>query len=153
MGPVNGEYLTVVVKSMHNCISENVNHIPEGESGSIGIRFESKTTYTREHFSKGKIITSDLKFATDHTCVSFNSDIIVFNHSTTIHNGYQSVIHCGTVRQPCKFKINGDLKLRSNSKVNIDIKLIMRPELCWKDQLLCSGMVALKAWARLKISI
>ena len=128
LGPVNNTYITITVKSLQNCVSENVSMLQENESGSIGIRLDTKGSYTREMFSKGQIVTTDMDFAMKHTCYTFNCDVAIFNHPTTIRNGYQTVIHCGTIRQTGRFKIKDDLLLRTNSKENIDIKFIQRPE-------------------------
>ncbi|XWV25719.1 putative GTP-binding translation elongation/initiation factor [Tupanvirus soda lake] len=128
LGPVNNTYITITVKSLQNCISENVSVLHENESGSIGIRLDTKGSYTREMFSKGQIVTTDMDFAMKHTCYTFNCDVAIFNHPTTIRNGYQTVIHCGTIRQTGKFKIKDDVVLRTNSKQNIDIKFLQRPE-------------------------
>lgn len=128
LGPIDGSYITVIIKSMHNCISENVESIRENETGSIGIRLETKGAFTRESFSKGQIITTDVNFAMKYTCYSYNCDVAIFNHPTTIRNGYQTVLHCGTISQACKFKIKNNIILRTNSKENIDIKFMQRPE-------------------------
>ena len=128
LGPINGSYIVVTIKSMHNCISENVEFIRENETGSIGVRLESKGAYTRESFSKGQIITTDINFAMKHTCYTFNCSVAIFNHPTTIRNGYQTVLHCGTIRQACKFKIEDNIILRTNSKENITIKFTQRSE-------------------------
>jgi elongation factor 1-alpha len=128
LGPVNNTYITITVKSLQNCISENITILQENESGSIGIRLDTKGSYTREMFSKGQIVTTDLDFAMKHTCYTFNCDVAIFNHPTTIRNGYQTVIHCGTIRQTGRFKIPDDILLRTNSKQNINIKFIQRPE-------------------------
>ncbi len=128
LGPVNNTYITITVKSLQNCVSENVTMLQENESGSIGIRLDTKGSYTREMFSKGQIVTSDPDFAMKNTCYTFNCDVAIFNHPTTIRNGYQTVIHCGTIRQTGRFKIPDDILLRTNSKQNINIKFIQRPE-------------------------
>lgn len=128
IGPVNNTYISVRVKSIHNCISEDVDILKRNESGSISVRFESKASYSRKMFNKGQIIISDLDFAMKNTCYSFNCDVAIFNNPTTIKTGYQTVIHCNTIRQTAKFKLGSDKVLRSNSKENIDIKFMIRPE-------------------------
>lgn len=128
LGPINNTYIVITVKSLQNCISENVTILQENESGSIGIRLDTKGSYTREMFSKGQIVTSDMDFAMKNTCYTFNCDVAIFNHPTTIRNGYQTVIHCGTIRQTGRFKIPDDILLRANSKQNINIKFVQRPE-------------------------
>lgn len=128
LGPVNNKYINITIKSLQNCIRENINMLKENESGSIGIRLDTKGSFTREMFSKGQIVTSDMDFAMKNTFYTFNCDVVIFNHPTTIRNGYQTVIHCGTVRQTGKFKIKDNVILRTNSKENINIKFIQHPE-------------------------
>jgi len=128
VGPVNNTYIGVVIKSMHNCISELVSVLKPDESGSVGIRLESKGSYTRDMFSKGQIITPDQDFAMKNTTYTINCSVAVFNHPTTIRNGYQTVVHCGTIRQTAKFKMAEEQLLRTNSKENVIIKFTQRPE-------------------------
>ena len=128
LGPINNTYIPITVKTMHNCISQHINMLKENESGCIGIRLDTKGSFTREMFSKGQIVTSDRDFALSYTCYSFNCDVAIFNHPTTIKNGFQSVIHSGTIRQTAKFKIDADKVLRTNSRENINIKFLFRPE-------------------------
>ncbi len=128
IGPVNNTYIPITIKSMQNCISENVTILQENESGSIGIRLETKGSFTREMFSKGQVVTTSTDFALQNTCYTFNCDVAIFNHPTTIRNGYQTVVHAGTIRQTAKFKIEADKVLRTNSKENVTIKFLSRPE-------------------------
>ena len=128
LGPVNNTYIPITIKSMQNCISENVEILKENESGSIGIRLDAKGSYTREMFSKGQIVTADREFALKKTSYTFNCDVAIFNHPTTIKNGFQTVIHMNTVRQTAKFIIDSDRVLRTNSKENINVKFLYRPE-------------------------
>ncbi|AAV50885.1 putative GTP-binding translation elongation/initiation factor [Acanthamoeba castellanii mimivirus] len=128
LGPVNNTYINITVKSIHNCISENVDTLEKNESGSIGIRLDTKGSFSKEMFTKGQIVTNDFDFAMKNTCYSFNCRISVFNHPTTIMNGYQTVIHCKTIRQPGRFKLNDNQVLRANSTTSLDIKFTRRPE-------------------------
>lgn len=135
LGPVNNTYITIIIKSMQNCISENVDILHENDSGSIGIRLDSKGSYTREMFSKGQIVTTDINFAMTNTIYSMECSVAIFNHPTTIKNRYQTVVHCGTIRQTAKFKMTDDIVLRTNSKENITIKFLQRPEFVLPDTL------------------
>ncbi|AYV84951.1 MAG: putative GTP-binding translation elongation/initiation factor [Satyrvirus sp.] len=128
IGPINNMYINLTVKSLQNCISENVNILCENETGSIGIRLDTKGTFTREMFSKGQIVTNDIDFAMKNTCYTINCEVVIFNHPTTIKNGYQTVIHCGTIRQIAKFKMNDSTTLRINSREVIDVKFLIHPE-------------------------
>jgi elongation factor 1-alpha len=128
VGPVNSTYIGLTVKSIKNCVSDSVEILHENESGSIGIRLDSKGSYTRDMFNKGQIVTTDVSFAMKNTCYSFNADVAIFNHPTTIKNGYQTVIHCGTIRQTGKFIMDENKILRTNSRENVKVKFMRRPE-------------------------
>lgn len=128
IGPINNTFINITVKSLHNCISENVDELKENETGSIAIRLDAKGSFTREMFSKGQVVTDNMDFALKHTCYTYNCDVAIFNHSTTIQNNYQTVIHCGTIRQTGKFIIENNVTLRANSKKNINVKFMQRPE-------------------------
>lgn len=128
IGPINNIYLSIKIKSIHNCVSENVISLRENESGSIGINIDNKNIYTKSMFKKGQIVTPDLNFAIQNTCRSFNCDVAIFNHHTTIRNKYQAMIHCGTIRQSAKFKISDNIVLRSGCKENIDVDFLQRSE-------------------------
>lgn len=125
LGPHNNEYISVTIKSIHNCISKDVNILREDESGSFGIRLDVKKSFSKDMFTKGQIITTDMDFAMRHTCFNFSCDIAIFNHSTTISKGYECVIHCRTIRQTGKFDIADNIVLRSTSvakNINISFK-------------------------------
>ncbi|AFX92850.1 putative GTP binding translation elongation/initiation factor [Megavirus courdo11] len=128
LGPINNTYIPITIKSIHNCISDNVDEIHKNESGSMGIRLDSKGSYTKEMFSKGQIVTTDIEFAKKNTCYTFNCDISIFNHPTTIMDGYQTVVHCRTIRQSGRFKLEENTILRSNSRTNLNIKFVRKPE-------------------------
>lgn len=125
VGPVNGKYYPITVKTMHNCVSEDTNELTNHMSGSIGIRTKD---YQRVHFRKGQIVTNNVEFAKKHTCYVFNCDIVVFNHTTTIRNGYQTMIHCGTIRQTAMFELPDNLVLRTDNTANLNVKFMFRPE-------------------------
>lgn len=128
VGPVNNSYISVNIKSIHNCVSEDVKELRENESGSIGIRLDNKASYTRQMFSKGQIITSDAAFAMKNTAYSFTCDIAVFNHPTSIKNNFHSVLHIGTIRQMAKFIMDDEKVLRTGDRATIKMKFIFHPE-------------------------
>lgn len=130
LGPINNIYIPISVKSIHNCISENISKLEKNESGSIAIRLHNKNKNIpfKRIFHKGQIVTSNIEFANRNTFSMYNCDIAVFNHPTTIRNGYQPIIYCKTIRQTCKFIIDDNKILRSNSKENINIKFIRHSE-------------------------
>lgn len=127
MGPINGKYIPVVAKSLHDCMSQPVSSLGKNKSGSICIRYD-KAHLDKYVFRKGIIITECLAFAEANTRWSFEAEIVVFNHPSTITNGYQAVIHCGIVRQTGTFILPEESVMRSNSRASIVIQFMYRPE-------------------------
>lgn len=128
IGPINNTYVPLTIKSIHNCVRQNVSILRKDESGCIGIRLDNKNSFNKKLFRKGQIIASDIDFAQKHTCKEFNCEIIIFNHPTTIKKGYCAIINCFTVKQPGKFMIEENKVLRTNSKENINIQFTTRAE-------------------------
>lgn len=128
LGPVNKQYIAITVKSIHNCISENVQRLHQNESGSLGIRVDVKNTYNRSMFKKGQIATTSQTFAINNTCMKCNCDVAIFDHPTSIKNGYQAMIHCKTIRQVARFQMPSDVVLRTNCRQNIDMEFMIGPE-------------------------
>ena len=128
IGPVNKSYIQVTIKSIRNCLDNNVTSLSNNESGSFALRFDNKNSYSRSTFRKGQILISDFDFAMANTCYSFSCDISVFNHQSTIRNGYQSIIHHQTVRQVAKFYLPEESVLRTGLKQTVNIKFMIRPE-------------------------
>lgn len=133
LGPFHNDYLPVTIKSMHNCIRESITTLRDHEAGTFGIRV-GKNMYTRKSFSKGQILSNDLAFVKAHTCYTFDCDLIVFSHPTTITNGYQTVIHCGTSRQTARFIMAPDAVLRINCRSTVTVKFM------WYAEFILPGM-------------
>lgn len=133
LGPIDGKYINVTVKSLQNCIGQNIDVLQKDQSGSIGIRLDTKGSYYREMYFKGQIATADLDFAVKHTHKVFNCCVAIFNHHTTIKNGYQAVIHSGVIRQTGQFIMKEGQILRSESKENIDVEFMARSEFILPD--------------------
>lgn len=129
IGPINNTYQPITVRSIHNCLSQHVNTLMPDDSGSISFKIQGKAVYNRDMFSKGQVVTDDLDFAMRNTCYTFGADILIFRNPATISNGYQTTVHCVTVRQPVKFKLDDGVVLRScDKKTTIAIKFLQRPE-------------------------
>lgn len=133
IGPLNGSYITATIRSIHNCIKQDITVLEKDNSGSIGIRLESKGSYTRDMFSKGQIAATDLNFVISNTCYTFETKVAIFNHPTTIKNNYQTIIHCRTIRQAGKFRLPDDVILRSNSRSTLTISFVTKPEFILPD--------------------
>ena len=129
IGPINDKFIPFKVRSLHNNMEENVNELSDNEIGCIAIRFISKETLTRNQIRKGCIVidNEDLK---KYIRRKFKAKITILNHSTTISNNYQPIIHCGLVRQAARINIidNKSLKLRTGDQATVEFTFCYRSE-------------------------
>jgi GTPase len=134
LGPFNGQFKEVMIRSIHNNLSQNV---PETTSGSAAcISFKStnqKEVIERKMIRKGMVLIDDLNKYKNNVVRSFYARINVLHHSTTIKTGYSPVIHCGPIRQIAKIdlddSINNDTQfLRSGDNKIVKFTFIYYPE-------------------------
>ena len=104
----------------------------KGNQLRINVHLEvQKETLTKKQVPRGVIIVDSEKLQ-KNICRRFKAEITILNHSTTISNNYQPVVHCGLVRQAARIKIienlakdnkkkNGN-KLRTGNKAIVEFK-------------------------------
>ena len=90
---------------------------------------DKKIDFDRHIINKGMILRS--KNVKDNSCYEFTADIQILNHSTMISQRYSPVIHCGTIRQTARIKLDAldkitHLKIGDSARVNF--RFISRPE-------------------------
>jgi len=134
LGPINDKFIEFKVRSLHNNMRENVNEIKNNEIGCIAVRFTGKENLTKNQIRKGVIVIDNKDFQ-KNVCKKFKAKITILNHSTTISDNYQPVIHCGLVRQVARVKIletlnnkNNNNKLRSGHKAIVEFTFSFRAE-------------------------
>tara|TARA_B100000902_G_scaffold396420_1_gene457367 strand:+ start:5141 stop:6403 length:1263 start_codon:yes stop_codon:yes gene_type:complete len=134
LGPINDKFIPFKVRSLHNNMRENVNEIKNNEIGCIAVRFTGKENLTKNQIRKGVIVMDNEDFQ-KNVCKKFKAKITILNHSTTISNNYQPVIHCGLVRQAARIKIletlnnkNNNNKLRTGHKAIVEFTFSFRSE-------------------------
>ena len=96
LGPNNGKYTQVVIKSIH-CKRVLVQEVEAGCYVCLALK-----RFNRSDVRKGNVIVS--KNEQKIVCKSFIGSIKVLkSHSTTIKKGYEPIIHVSSVRQSGKF--------------------------------------------------
>lgn len=125
LGPdSNGEFKSVTVKSIH-FKRTLVDEISCGNSCCFNIK-SSKFTLKRDMFRKGMVLVD--KENTGNVVWEFEGEVAILHHATMIKPKYQSVIHCGNVRQSAKIVwMNLDL-LRTNDKGVVRFRFLQSPE-------------------------
>lgn len=136
LGPYNGEFINVVIKSIHNNFKEDVNKLCAGEGGCFAIKLTSnnnnnKIELKRSLIKKGMRIMKNIKFFYE-----FEAEVVILHHPTTIKNNYQPTIHCGTITQTAKIcSMEKDI-MRTGDRSKIKFRFMYRPEYIEKNNYL-----------------
>lgn len=109
LGPNNGNYETVQIRSIH-CKRVPLQTVKYGSYVCLGLR-----KVDRKNIRRGNVLLSVKK---DPLAVlEFDADITVLkSHSTTIRPGYEPIVHANTMRQSAKIiKISNKINARESS--------------------------------------
>lgn len=134
LGPFNGNFKEVIIKSIHNNVRESVDKIENNCNGCFAIK-GIKDTINRGQIKKGMVLIDSLEKYENNISNKFKAKIDILHHSTSIRNGYSPVIHCGPIRQPALMIINDDKKLRSGDKEIVIFNFISHPEFLEKNNI------------------
>jgi GTPase len=132
LGPNDGEYKEVTIKSIH-CKRVPMQEVNYGSYVCLGLK-----KIDRKSIRRGNVLVSR---GTEIIMSEFNADITVLKaHSTTIKPGYEPVIHTCTMRQSAKLmsitnKVDArdgndtnDYILRTGDKATVRFRFTRRPE-------------------------
>ena len=130
IGPYNGTFKEIIVRSIHNTIRQNVDEAVSGKLSCFNIKsLNPKETLDRTMIKKGMVIIDDIDKHRKNITKSFNAVINILHHSSTIKNGYSPVIHCGPIRQTASIVVENDTPLRSgDNNMNARFTFKYHPE-------------------------
>ena len=135
IGPHNGVWLQVNIKSFHDNFREDVDSLETGESGCIAIKYmhAKKDEINNFKIHNGMILTKNSDLSKKHVH-SFKAKVLVLNnHSTTIKENYQPLINCNRIAQCAKIcSINKDV-IRGGDKANVHFRFVYKPEYVKKN--------------------
>ena len=154
LGPINNNFVTVVVKSLHDNFKNDITHICEGDSGCINIKnIDKKQVDLKKHkFKKSTYILQDNDIIPNVKILSWSFEAkisLISNHSTTISKNYQPVINCNKIIQTAKiieikninnitynYEIDDDKSIiRTGDISNIIFRFCYRPEIINKNDI------------------
>lgn len=98
IGPFNGIFYEIQIKSIHNNFRTLVDSIEAGKSGCFNIKSIDKQLHLKRSVLKRGMILLD-KTHDNHTYKEFEAKIKILHHPTTIKENYEATVHCGSVRQ------------------------------------------------------
>ena len=117
IGPTNGTFCPVIVRSIHNSISQVIPEAYNETQSCFAIKYSNpKNIIDRDDIKKGMVLINDVDKWKKNVVRSFYAKITVLQHSTTIKNGYSPVIHCGPIRQAAQLKFIKSEELDSSSE-------------------------------------
>ena len=116
IGPDNGKFKQVVVRSIHNSIREDVLEVGPNVQACLAIKPTNvKDNINRSTIKKGMVMIDDIEKWKSNVVKSFKARVTILHHSTTIKSGYEPMIHCGPIRQTAKLKLDEEKeKLKSH---------------------------------------
>ena len=128
LGPYKGEFIDVIIKSIHNNFREDVASLHAGEGGCFSIKLSpssvnKKIELKRNLIKKGMRIMRDIKFYYE-----FEAEVLILHHPTTIKTNYQPTIHCGTITQTAKICSMEKELMRTGDRSKIKFRFMYRPE-------------------------
>jgi GTPase len=119
IGPYNGQFIPVIIRSIHNNLREDIQEIGPNIQGCFAIKF-LETTIPRNDIRKGFVLIDNINNWKDNLVTSFVAKVKILHHSSAIETGYCPVVHCGPIKQSAYMKLvsdNNSLKTGDNSIV------------------------------------
>lgn len=133
LGPFNGIFYEVMIKSIHDNFRNFVDEIPCGNSGCFSIKNMDKKFNLKKNLIKRGMILLD-KENKEHTYTEFDAKVKILHHPTTIKQNYETMIHCGTIKQVAKIiSIEKEL-LRTGDQSKVRFRFIRKPEFIQKNK-------------------
>jgi GTPase len=136
LGPLsNGEFIQTSVKGIQRK-RVNVDSLAAGQHGSIALK-KIKRPIVRKGMvllggqhscisnSPPKQLTSN---GTGKVAIEFEAEVLILFHSSTLAKGYQSVLHCGPVRQTACIVELTQPYLRTGDRSLVKFRFLKRPE-------------------------
>lgn len=107
MGPfVQGNFIPVRVKSIHNDYRYNLNELGAGKKGCLCI---SSSKRDKQKIRKGMVLARDIP---QNIGKNFLAKVLVHHHHTTIKPGFVAYINVGMIRDSVRFVKMYDLNMK-----------------------------------------
>ena len=141
LGPKDGGFIDVTVKSIHNNFREDISMLIAGTSGCINIKStisSRKELVNKRHIKKGMVMLQHNFQNNKNNPASrvFKAKITILHHPTTIKVNYEPVIHCGKIAQSAKIIEMSKENLRTGDQDILTFKFKYNPEFIEKDDIL-----------------
>ncbi len=127
IGPINGIFHEVFIKTIHNNFKTHVEKLEAGCSGCFNIKSTDKKFILKRNILKRGMIMLD-KTHVNHTYSEFEAKIKILHHPSTIYKNYEAIIHCGSTKQIARIiHIDKDC-LRTGDHSKVIFRFKKKPE-------------------------
>lgn len=133
LGPFGSEFKEVIVRSIHNSLSENVDVAASNIQSTLAIKLtNNKEVLDRKMIRKGMVLIDNIDVFKSNIVKKFKAKINILHHATTIKDGYSPVIHCGPIRQSARI-CTSDKILRIGDTCEVEFEFNYHPEFIEKN--------------------
>lgn len=141
LGPKNGEFHEVTVKSLHNNFREDISLLSPGISGCINIKASNsgqKDLINKKNIKKGMVLIGKkiISEKKNKPTREFYANIHILHHPSTIRKRYEPVVHIGKISQTAKIVDMEEDNLRTGDKSKVKFRFKYRPEFIEMDDVL-----------------
>ena len=124
LGPIEGEFKKITIKSIHNNFKEEVPYLLAGNGGAFNIKLAPGGGKIKmKAIRKGSHILSNPKLYR-----RFVAQVLILHHPTTIRKRYQPYLHCGNISQSCEIYDMDKEYLRIGDKGIVKFRFMYKPE-------------------------
>ena len=124
LGPIDGEFKKIAVKSIHNNFKEDVPFLSAGNGGAFNIKLAPGSGKLKMNsIRKGSHILSNPKLYR-----RFIAQVLILHHPTTIKKKYQPYLHCGNISQSCEIYDMDKEYLRIGDRGLVKFRFMYKPE-------------------------
>jgi GTPase len=116
MGPYNGEFVPVMIRSIHNNLREDILEIGPNVQGCFAIKFLD-INIPRASIKKGFVLIDNINNWKNNLVSSFIAKIKILHHSSAIETGYCPVVHCGPIKQSAYMKLLNDNSINTKTSI------------------------------------
>lgn len=118
----SGNFTLVTCRSIYTkCLA--VKKIKAGQTATINI-----PKIKKNDLRTGMVMLDSSVDPSLSTCWEFEAELLILFHSTTIHKGYEAVVHCRTVKQTARIIELDKECIRTGDKAQAKLRFRYRPE-------------------------
>jgi GTPase len=128
LGPIDGEFKKITIKSIHNNFQEVVESLSAGHGGAFNIKLApGQGKLKMKAIRNGSHILSSPKLYR-----RFVAQVLILHHPTTIRKKYQPYLHCGNISQSCEIYDMDREYLRIGDRGVVKFRFLYKPEFITK---------------------